>query len=54
MQKFYQKVKFLPLLCLTITFIVIFTSPTLSGFASPREQDINAISSNTGADKKYY
>jgi pimeloyl-ACP methyl ester carboxylesterase len=53
MQKFNQKVKFLPLLCLTITFIVIFTSPSFSCFASTenntltQSQGIQGLTKNT-------
>ena len=53
MQKFNQKVMFLPLLCLTITFIVIFTSPSFSGFASTenntltQSQGIQGLTKNT-------
>src|SRR6187200_3544333 len=53
MQKFNQKVKFLPLLCLTITFIVIFTSPSFSGFANTenntltQSQGIQGLTKNT-------
>ena len=40
MQKVRQNIKFLGLLCLSITLLLGFTSPTYSGFASPENKTL--------------
>jgi pimeloyl-ACP methyl ester carboxylesterase len=40
MKRYNQKIKFLLLICLSITLIAIFTSTTYSGFASPENKTL--------------
>ena len=40
MQKVMQNIKFLGLLCLSITLLLGFSSPTYSGFASPENKTL--------------
>ena len=55
MERYNQKIKFLVLLCVNIMLIASFASFTYSGEASPSEEDINAISRNTGDyNNKHY